>query len=93
MPNETYGLQIRVVHNHETIRVIAVVSYTVTFGPESNITLHPDEVEIEVRNSMTNSLVSGGVKWILFKVATISLVFLSNSLTWSLILYLDAFQR
>jgi hypothetical protein len=50
MPNETYGLQIRVVHNHETIRVVAVVSYTVTFGPESNITLHPDEVEIEVRN-------------------------------------------
>ncbi|TEB24268.1 hypothetical protein FA13DRAFT_1324313 [Coprinellus micaceus] len=50
MPNETYGLIVRAWTTTKSLRVIVVVSYTFTTAPESNITLHPAEVEIEVRN-------------------------------------------
>ena len=52
MPNETYGLIVRAWTTTESLRVIVVVSYTFTTTPESNITLHPAEVEIEVRNKV-----------------------------------------
>jgi hypothetical protein len=50
MPNKTYGLIVRAWTTTESLRVIVIVSYTFTTAPESNITLHPAEVEIEVRN-------------------------------------------
>jgi hypothetical protein len=50
MPNETYGLIVRAWTTTESLQVVVVVSYTFTTAPESNITLHPAEVEIEVRN-------------------------------------------
>ncbi|TEB34426.1 hypothetical protein FA13DRAFT_1729075, partial [Coprinellus micaceus] len=50
MPNETYGLIVRAWTTTESLRVIVVVSYTFATTPESNITLHPAEVEIKVRN-------------------------------------------
>jgi hypothetical protein len=51
MPNETYSVIIRTWTTTQSIRVVVVVSYTLTAGLESNITLRPDEVEIEVRNT------------------------------------------
>jgi hypothetical protein len=50
MPNETYGLIVRAWTTTESLRVVVIVSYTFTTAPESNITLHPAEVEIKVRN-------------------------------------------
>jgi hypothetical protein len=51
MPNdEIYSLTLRAWTTEQTIRVVVVIDYTLTVGPEPNITLCPDKVEIEVRN-------------------------------------------